>query len=444
MVPAADRRGSIRSVDSTSVLCTYAVVVLVLPAGLTLSGGTITLVVLGALACGWLWVLGQVGPRFDLAGGPQPVRRVILLFGASALLSYVAATTQPRAAIEATAADRGLLVIAALCGTALLAADGIRSRARLDALVRVLVAAGAVAAVIAILQHFLAFDPSNVLATAGLSRADEGFAAITERSGFNRVAGTALHPIEFSAVLTMLIPLALHLAHWARQWRWWIATVLIAAAIPMTVSRTGTLALLAVLVVLVPTWDRRRRWEMARLGILVVLAVRLAAPGLLGTMRALFLNFNVDPSVQTRRSDYAYVGEFVSEHPVFGRGFGTFLPERYDFIDNQYLLSLIETGLVGLVTLVAVFAVGIAVAVGVRRASDDPLTRDLALSLVAAAVVPLVTFATFDFLSFPSARSLAFLIVGCAGALWRIERSSREAGPPDRSVEAGSLHRAGP
>ena len=124
----------------------------------------------------------------------------------------------------------------------------------------------------------------------------------------------------------------------------------------MSVSRTGTVGLLAVLIVLVPTWDRQRRREFLRVGILMVVALKLAAPGLLGTIRALFLSFFVDPSITSRRDDYAYVGEFIGQHPVFGRGYGTFLPESYDFLDNQYLLSLVETGIVGVVALVAVFA----------------------------------------------------------------------------------------
>ena len=35
------------------------------------------------------------------------------------------------------------------------------------------------------------------------------------------------------------------------------------------------------------------------------------------------------------------------ERPLFGRGFGTFLPELYRYIDNTYLLGLVEFGIVG-------------------------------------------------------------------------------------------------
>lgn len=425
--------------DYTAVLLLYGVMILVIPEGLTIAGleGPITPVGLLGMACGFLWVLGRVVAQPGLATGRQPIRTVVYLYGASVLASYVIAASAARAGVEARAADRGLLVTVAFCGTILLAADGIRDRARLDLLIRVLVAAGAVAAAIGIVQFMFGLDLTQYLAGPGLSRIDTGygFTAITERSGFNRVSGTALWPIEFSAMLTMLVPLALHLAYWRKQARWWLAAGLITAAIPMSVSRTGTVGLLAVLIVLVPTWDRQRRREFLRVGILMVVALKLAAPGLLGTIRALFLSFFVDPSITSRRDDYAYVGEFIGQHPVFGRGYGTFLPESYDFLDNQYLLSLVETGIVGVVALVAVFAVAFALAIGTRRASDDPVTRDLAQSLAAAVVVPLATCATFDFLSFPSARGIAALVVGCSGALWRIERSSSPARRTDESAE---------
>jgi len=47
--------------------------------------------------------------------------------------------------------------------------------------------------------------------------------------------------------------------------------------------------------------------------------------------------------------------------------------------------------------------------------------------------VALVTCVTFDFLSFPLARGIAFLLLGCAGALLRFQRAPK---PPDVDVRA--------
>ncbi|MFP5376697.1 MAG: hypothetical protein ACLGIO_07960, partial [Acidimicrobiia bacterium] len=53
-------------------------------------------------------------------------------------------------------------------------------------------------------------------------------------------------------------------------------------------------------------------------------------------------------------------------------------------------------------------------------AAGDDAQRSLGVSLAAASVVPLATYVTFDGLSFPVVTGLAFLVLGCAGAAWRL------------------------
>jgi peptidoglycan/LPS O-acetylase OafA/YrhL len=74
----------------------------------------------------------------------------------------------------------------------------------------------------------------------------------------------------------------------------------------------------------------------------------------------------------------------------------------------------------GLFTLLFLFVVVLACAHSIRRRSADPSTRDLAQSLAAAVMVAMLSFATFDGLSFPMATILLFLLAGCAGALRRL------------------------
>ena len=72
-------------------------------------------------------------------------------------------------------------------------------------------------------------------------------------------------------------------------------------------------------------------------------------PGLLGTLRSLFLHASSDPSVKGRTNDYTVVFQYVGERPWFGRGPGTFLPGRYILLDNQFLGALVATGVVGVI-----------------------------------------------------------------------------------------------
>ena len=64
---------------------------------------------------------------------------------------------------------------------------------------------------------------------------------------------------------------------------------------------------------------------------------------------------------------------------------------------------------------------------GVAKRPDDATadadTRDLAQSLAASVAVTAVTFANYDALGFSIGAGLTFLLLGCAGALWRLVRA---------------------
>lgn len=422
VAPVATIRGGLDRDGATSLLTGFAVVLCAVPASYAIAGAGsfVTLPLLVGVTCSAAWAARQtIEERFGV--GPQPVRVVLVAYLVSTLLSFAAASGRAATGAEASAADRGVVVAVSLVGVALLTADGVRSRQRLDHLLRALVVLGAGVATVGILQFLFGYDVTASLRLPLLTPRETGYEAITARSGFNRVAGTTLHPIEFSVVLTMLLPVAVHVAHHAGLRRWWAPVALLAAAIPMSVSRTGTVGVIAVGLLTIPTWSPTRRRRAAVAGAAFLLSMKLVFPGLIGSIRALFTGFADDPSIASREHDYSYIGTYIAERPWFGRGAMTFLPDHFDFVDNQYLLSLVETGVVGLLALLAVFFVGMGAARGARHRSTDPVTRDLGQALAASLIVGPVTFATFDFMSFPVARGLSFLLVGCAGALWRFE-----------------------
>jgi hypothetical protein len=426
--------------DAVTVLAAVAWLSFLIPARFVIGdlGSLGTPGALACLACAGLWVAGRVHPSLRLAGRAQPARVVLMVFAASHLVSYLVATARPTDVLESTAADRGLVTVIGMTGVALLAADGIATRARLECLLRHVVACAAVLAGLGIVHFVTGEDLAERLRVPGLvETAPPDF--MSERSDFRRVAGTMQHPIEFAVVLAMALPLAVHFAlHDVRRRRqlWWSSVGVIGLALPMAVSRTAVVAVLAVVVVLYPTWPRAVRHHALGALVAFLVLLRAAFPGLLGTIVSLFEWFQADPSVQARQTDYDYVAGVILERPVFGRGFFTFLPERYDFIDNQYLLSLVEVGVVGTVAVAAVLWVGVSLARRARRATADAATRDLCQSLSAALAVPIVASATFDFLSFSTGRTLTFLLLGCAAALWRLER--RDGAEP--TAAPGPVH----
>jgi O-antigen ligase len=296
-----------------------------------------------------------------------------------------------------------------------------------------LVLGASLVAVVGIVQFAFGIDLSRYLRLPGLVAGTvSGDSFIDTRSVLRRVQGTTAHPIEMAVFLGMVLPLVVHYARTSvsRSWQrlgWLASAGLILASIPLTVSRSGVVALAVVALVLVPTWPWRERVTALAGAAVGLAAIRLAVPGLIGTLRSLFTYFGTDPSITHRTGDYARAVTYIVDAPWFGRGFHSFIHSYYFVTDNQYLLSLIETGIVGLAALVGLLLAGIVLAAKTRRISSDAGTRDLAQALLASLAVAGVCFATFDALYFPMVTGTTFVLLGSAGALWRIERARAEA-----------------
>jgi O-antigen ligase len=312
-------------------------------------------------------------------------------------------------------------------GMALGVCDGVRGYDRLDLVLKTLTAIGAVVAIIGILQFLFGLDLTQYMRLPGLrNTADDGF--VFERSTLRRVAGTTAHPIEFGVTCAMMLPLAVHLATKASERsqparRWWLCAGLIAAGLMFSISRSAILGAAAAATMLFLGWSARRRMQavLAVLGFGAV--IKVVAPGLLGTFYSLFANIGNDDSVRYRTHDYGIASTEIAKHLWLGRGLGTWYAPKHQVFDNQYLLSLVEGGVLGTAAFIGIFLAGIYAALRARFMSFDPSDRDLGLTLAAMLVVPLVACATFDFAAFKVATAIGFLVAGAGGSLLRTARS---------------------
>lgn len=428
--------------DAEAFLTVYSLLLVVIPAYLIFKplGASGTPANVAGIAALWWWAHARIVPGLGVDNQFQPVRLAIGLFAAAVLLGYAAAFFRPIVPVEVSAADRGLLVLAGSAGVALLAADGIASRDRLDTVLRRLVMLAALLAALGIFQFYTGLDIAKVIRVPGLTQ-NQDIGTIEQRSVFRRVTGTASHPIEFGVVLATIFPLAVHYALYPprnARWRYRVSAATIAVGIPMSLSRSAFVGMFGGATLLFAGWSWPRRRQALAIGGIFLIAVRLAIPGLLGTVKSLFVNIASDPSTTGRTQDYSVVGHYLKERPFLGRGFFTFLPDRYTTLDNGFLLILIELGFVGLGALILLFAVGIFSARGARRRSSDPETRHLGSALSAALVGTMLTFGTFDYLGFPMATGTLFLLLGCSGALWRLALRRAPATPgPNPSALLG-------
>jgi hypothetical protein len=379
---------------------------------------------LGALM---LWVLAVLSPDDHLKRTVLPVRIVIGTLVGSVLVAYAVLHTRSVPMDELLSSDRMILQVMSWAGVVLLGAECLRDRSEVYRVLRTAVFAVAVMAVIAVVQFYSGFNLAMYAdMIPGLQQNSDLF-SVQARSGFRRPAGTATHPIEYACVVAMALPLALHLARYdvtKSQMRRWAPLGAIALGVPVAVSRSAVLgAVVGLLVVFIGLDPKVRPRALVATGIFAV-ALYATTPGLLGTIRNLFVNAGSDSSITTRTSDYQVVGEFLRESPFIGRGPGTFLP-RYLILDNQYLLSAIEIGLIGLAAVIVYFLATAFLARGARHRSSEPGMRDLGQSLAAAGLAGCVAAFTFDAFSFLMFAGFIPVCLGLAGALWMLERIAR-------------------
>lgn len=382
------------------------------------------------------WVYSRCAPTMGTDRGRQPIRLLALLLLVSTLASYIAGQVRGLAPMEVAGSDAALLRLCSALGLLLFTADALRDTAAVQRVLERVVAGAAFMAVVAVLQYYNVIDLASKANFPGfvVDEATSGF--LDDRFGLNRVSGTATHAIEFGVVLGMVLPLALHLALNAPRERrvlLWAMTALIAGAIPLSISRSGILSAAVALLIYLVILRLRTLLNLLPLAIAGVLAITIASPGVLGTIQGLFLNIGNESSSQARTVDYPIVyGEWL-EHPVFGRGPGTYIPVLYRILDNQYLLTVVSAGAVGLVVMVGLFCTGYSLARRVRRFSPDENARGLGQALAGAIAAAAVASFTYDAFSFTVMFVVTHLLVGCAGALWRTEVRDRR---PDRPTVA--------
>ncbi|MFD5146732.1 O-antigen ligase family protein [Streptomyces sp. NPDC058401] len=442
------RRTRHRELDATALLTGYLGLAFFIPSNLTLPGlggvGT-PANVFALLALFWYlatWLTGRIRP----APGTRLPRVVMWLLAVSVLASYLANASRGSSHKEVLGADRGLIGLLVWVSLVVLISAGIQDRARLDVLLRRAVVMGAVVAAIGYYDFFTATNIAEKISIPGLQ---SSVAQITtlDRGAFTRPRSTTAQPLEFGGMLALLLPFAIQQAFdparaQLKRWRRWAPVALMGGALPLTVSRTSIIGALIVVLVMVPRWKPQRRWTTFGLLLGSVAVFKVMVPGLIGTITTLFASFvsNSDSSTQARTVKYSAIVPYLEEHPFFGRGLGTFTPDLYFFTDNQYMLTLAEMGLLGLVALLALFFTGIHQGGAIRRLAADESDRELGQAFFASALVALVSAATFDALSFPMFAGMFFLTIAAGGSYLGFIR--RAAPPEPRNVESPCLPNA--
>lgn len=238
--------------------------------------------------------------------------------------------------------------------------------------------------------------------------------------GRENVTGPTLHPLGVATLLAMALPFAvvgLARHRWGREKVFYaVATALLLAGSFATVRRTGALAPMAALLFMF-LYRPQSMLRILPVGIVLLVAIQGLSPGAISRVKAQVVNAvkGEDRSVDARELDYDAVMPDVLDGIVIGRGYGSYDPAWYRYLDNEYLGRVIETGVLGLLAYLFVVLAVVAVAHPSIR-SGDPRRAPPALAVAAAAVAFGVASAFFDLLAFSHVPYLFFFVAGLAVA----------------------------
>lgn len=305
------------------------------------------------------------------------------------------------------------------------------TRAAIDRLLKVIAGGGAVVALFAIVEARTGFNVFAhlrqvipLLQEHGVGRVEAG------RGGRLRVYASSQHPIALGAALVMLVPVGVYIAKSSGRRRWWVVTALTGIGSLATISRTSVLMLVVELTVylILKPHDLRRLWMFAPIGVVVI---HLMIPGTLGSLKDAFfpqgglIAQQADAQVGSGR--VATLGPTLDvweQYPLFGVGYGTRIVDdgpkkNANILDDQWLGTLLETGLLGLLVWVWLFVTFVRTMMRAARESGDPEAW-LFGGLAAAVGSFAFGMAFYDAFAFIQVTFLMFVLIALGAASLRV------------------------
>jgi O-antigen ligase len=403
-------------------LTLYLIALFAIPSRLVIaplgSAGAISaLVGLGSLA---IWLLARAWSAPEASSQTNWIRIALWAFLFAVGVSYLLAMSHPIDGDEVSPADVALISLASWTGTLLLTQDGLRNRDAVSTMTWRLTQLGGLLAALGVAQ-FVAKQPIvDVVTLPGFSTtADIG---VYLRDGRVRPSGTAHHPLEYGAILTILLPPALHIAFHRRDvspiLRWFPALT-IAGVVAISSSRTAYLTAIIAVAICMIGWNPRQRVVIGGLSLAAVMGLTVAAPNLVTSVIRLFTGVGSDPSIESRTDSFDFAWTFFTQHPLFGRGLGTLLP-KYRIFDNQYLLLFVTVGIVGTLLFLTLATAAIAQLVRTHRAATEAADKDLAICLIGSLAAGFTSLLFFDAFAFPMTMGTLFFVLGLSGAFTRL------------------------
>ena len=251
------------------------------------------------------------------------------------------------------------------------------------------------------------------------------------------ITGPTLHGLVIALMLTVAFALAVARLVESppdrRRWVWAGVTILILAGTFATGRKTALIIPIVVVMALVALRPRYAL-KLLPVGIIALMAMPILSPGAVGSIRAQLQPDRVTSNNSTtgRTDDYRAVAPDLANHPVTGRGYGSYDPQKYRIIDNQYIGLGIETGFVGVGTyLLMLLSVFLAARPAIR--SGDPARAGPALAAACSAAALGVAAALFDVFAYPQVPYVFLSVAALAVVASSASAGSGRPGVTDSS-----------
>ncbi|MFD4368334.1 O-antigen ligase family protein [Rhodococcus sp. NPDC058521] len=425
----------------TTVLMVVAIALLALRQSFTVPMGLgMTPALLLALMAGSLWVLTRaVGQRST--AHVVALSCPILLFVLADLVSYGALMSRGTTPDVIAATRSSLLLDVVLLTTYFFVVTVIRSTNSVVRVAQAVVLGASISAVFAIIEYGTGIDFAAMAKPPLLRDHGTVLSATLMREGFARPQGAAGHPLELSAVLTVVSPIALGLVYGMRMsgHHWWpwatLATILVAGA-GLTLSRSAVVGIVAAVLVMCWAWPVRRLVVLVCLGASVAVLAYVSNSRFLQAFVDVFAKSESDSSLQSRSIGREFVYQNFARHLWFGEGPSTYSALDHPVLDNQYLARLMETGVVGLATYVALlisaFVCALVASGRFSRARFDAPTRamrrdavamlELTRGVAGAMAALIVISSILDVAGFVQIWFLTWILVALTGSTLHVSR----------------------
>jgi hypothetical protein len=256
-------------------------------------------------------------------------------------------------------------------------------------------------------HHNVFYEWSRSLLPKGIFKVPLPNPTAVDELGRPEILGPAEAGLELACMLALALPIALVGAMQSKVRRdrfLYALAVCILLAAALSTYKKSALVTPAVLVVMLVIFRPRSVVRLLPIAAVLFVIVHFLAPGAIGGVIQQLTGSKLTAVGTTthRTSGYEAVRPLIWGRPALGQGYGSYNANDLRILDSQILMSLIETGVLGLLAYLAMIlsVLGTARPIFSGRDRDGEGAR-LALALGVGAIAFFVSSFLYDTMSFP-------------------------------------------